>query len=331
MANFSSSKILQALKQFPKQKILVVGDLMLDLYVQGPPRSVSQEAPVVIVRAKEKFFKLGGAANVAENITSLGGRAFLCGVIGDHNKHDDYGRSFLQTLRKSRLPLEGIFVDHSRPTTLKMRIMSQGQQLVRVDEEQTARINKSLEIKVLRYIKKMIPKIDTILVSDYNKGVITSKVMRTLVQLAKRANKKIIVDPKPQNVKLYQGVDLITPNEIEISMMFGEYEVNESRTPAFAKRLQREYKIANVLLTRGERGMVLVNNTGKSLAIPALAKKVIDVSGAGDTVISVMSLGINLLTPQDLAYLAAIAAKCSVEKQGTATVLISELISALRE
>jgi D-glycero-beta-D-manno-heptose-7-phosphate kinase len=316
---------VNALREFPKQSVLVIGDLMLDLYVQGPPRSVSQEAPVVIIRAKEKYYKLGGAANVAENIRALGGKVFLCGVIGDHNRHDDYGRSFLKTLQKSKLAAEGVLIDHSRPTTLKMRVLSQGQQIVRVDEEQTHRISKSLERQLQHFIRKTIPKVTAILISDYNKGVITPAIMRQVFHQARKRKIPVLVDPKPQNIRMYRGAYFVTPNEIEVSMVYGQYEVEEKRTPALAKKLQKDFGIANVLLTRGPRGMTLVSERGSTHSFPALASKVVDVSGAGDTVVAVMSMGVRLLDPMALTYLASVAAKCSVEKQGTATVSLQEL------
>lgn len=324
------NNLFSAISKFKKRKILVVGDLMLDLYIQGPPRSVSQEAPVIIVNVEKKYYKLGGAANAAENIKALGGEAYLAGVIGDHNKHDDFGRSFLQTMKHSKMNHQGIFFDHTRPTTLKMRIISQGQQIVRVDEEITKKINRTIEEKLIRYIKKIIPQIDTIFVSDYNKGVITAKLMKFLASQAKKNNKKIVVDPKPQNKKLYHGVDFITPNDIEISRMYGNFEIQEGKIISLIRQLKDELEVKNVLITRGARGMDLIDQNNKLSHIPSLAKKIVDVSGAGDTVAAAICMGINDLSPYEVSYLAALAAKISIEKPGTATVSVRELVEAIK-
>lgn len=323
--------LLAAIKKFSNKKILVIGDLMLDLYIQGPPRSVSQEAPVIVVKTEKKYFKLGGAANTAENIKSLGGKVYLAGVIGDHNKHDDFARSFLQTIKHSKISKHGLFFDHTRPTTLKMRIMSQGQQIVRVDEEETNKIDKKIEDKVINYISTIIPRVDSILVSDYNKGVVTSRLMKFLVKESKKRGQKIIVDPKPQNKDLYRGVYFITPNEIELSRMYGYFEVDEGNIVHLAKKLKQEISVSNILITRGPRGMDLISDEEAGVRhIPSFAKKVIDVSGAGDTVAAVISMGLNDLKPHELSYLSAIAAKISVEKQGTATVSAKELIDNIK-
>ena len=319
--------LLTAIKKFEEKKILVVGDVMLDLYIEGPPRTVSQEAPVIIIQTEKKTYKLGGAANSADNISALGAKVFLAGVIGDHNKYDDdFGKIFLQMLKQSEVSSDGVFLDHSRPTTLKMRIMSQGQQIVRVDDEVVRNIDKEIESKLISYIIKIIPTVDVILVSDYDKGVITPRLMQSLKKEAKKHAKKIIVDPKPQNKDLYNGVCFITPNDIELSRMYGGFEVDEHRIVGLAKRLKKDLNIDNVLLTRGARGMELINEKGQTKHIPALADKVVDVSGAGDTIVSVICAGIDDLGSYELAYLSAIAAKISVEKAKTATVSVKELL-----
>jgi rfaE bifunctional protein kinase chain/domain len=323
-------ELFQAIKNFRRKKILVVGDVMLDLYIQGPPRSVSQEAPVVVVTAQKKYFKLGGAANAAENIKSLGGIVHLAGVIGDHNKHDDFGRSFLQTIRQSTIARQGLFFDHTRPTTLKMRIISQGQQLVRVDEESTKKIDKTLEKKILNYIRPIIPKVDAVFISDYNKGVITSGLMKKIMSESKKYSIKVIVDPKPQNHELYRGVDYMTPNEIELTKMSGRYDVDESKILTLAKQIKNRLDIANLVVTRGSRGMDLLDKSGKIWHIPTFAKKVVDVSGAGDTVAAIIALGASDLSPNKLSYLAALGASISVEKLGTSIVTPSELMTLIQ-
>ncbi len=322
--------LLAATKKFKSKKILVIGDLMLDLYIEGSPHSISQEAPVIVVKAKRKFYKLGGAANAAENVKALGGKVYLTGVIGEQIKHEDFGRSFLQTIKKSNISKEGIFLDSTRPTTLKMRVLSQGQQIVRIDEEVTKKINTLIEKKLIQYSKKILPEIDTVLISDYGKGVITENIMAFLTKEVRKLGKNIIVDAKPQNKDLYKGVDFITPNDIELSKMFNKFEVDSNKIISLAKKLKKDLKISNVLVTRGPDGMDLIDHNNKVHHIPTLSKNVIDVSGAGDTVASLISMGINDLTQYQLCYLAAIAAKVSVEKQGTSTVSLKELTDQIQ-
>ncbi len=318
-------KLLSTIQSFRKETVLVVGDVMLDLYIQGPPRSVSQEAPVIIIQAQKKFYKLGGAANVADNIHALGGKAILAGIIGDHHRHEDYGKSLLETLHTRHVNTEGIFVDHTRPTTVKMRVMSQGQQIVRVDEEIAKPITKSDERKLLSFLRLKLPVVNAVLISDYNKGVITKNIVAMLVKEGHRRNLPVLVDPKPQHTQFYRGVDCLTPNEVELAKMFGVEELTETSLRQCAQRLQRENAIHTVLLTRGANGMDIFQGGKRRWHIPALATKVVDVSGAGDTVAAVLSLSMGSLTPYQSAYLAAIAAKIGVEKVGTATVTPAEL------
>lgn len=331
MKDVGQQALLDAVGRFRRKKILVVGDIMLDLYIEGPPRFVSQEAPVVVLRVENKYYKLGGAANSAENIKALGGKVWVAGVVGNHVRHDDVGRSLFETIRRSKLPLDGIVVDRNRPTTLKMRILSQQQQIVRVDEEDAQPLARESERRLIRFVTKMVPIVDTVLVSDYYKGVVTPRVMAALKKLARRHDRQIVVDPRPQNRELYRGANFITPNDVELSRMFGQYEVDEHQLIHLAKRLQTEYQIEHVLLTRGGRGMELISGAAKVQHFPALSKKVVDISGAGDTVAAVVALGVQGLDPRHLAFLASVAAKVSIEKQGTATVSNAELVAALRQ
>lgn len=321
--------IKKAITSFSRRKILVVGDVMLDLYVEGPPRFVSQEAPVVVIRVERKYFKLGGAANTAENIQALGGRVELAGVVGNHSQHDDVGRSLMQTIRRSKLSTRGLCMDSSRPTTMKMRVMSQDQQIVRVDEEVTTQIPATVEAKLIRFVVTTAPRMDAILVSDYQKGVVTKKLMKTIVQAAKKNAIPVIVDPRPEHRDRYRGVHLITPNEHELSHMFGHYEVNQRQLRRLALELRRKLAVEYVLLTRGERGMDVVDKTGRIRHVPTFARTVQDVSGAGDTVAAVMALSYNTLDIFSSTILASVAAKISVGKIGTATVSVDELRAAI--
>ena len=331
MTTKTKSELHRAVERFRSKRVLVIGDLMLDLYVEGPPRFVSQEAPVVVIAVDRKYFKLGGAANSAENVQALGGTVFLAGIVGNHVRHDDSGRSFFETVRRSKLPTAGLIRDASRPTTIKTRILSQGQQIVRVDEEYTRPLQKNIESKLIAYVNRTIPKVHSILVSDYNKGVVTRRVMDAIRKGARRYQKRVIVDPRPQHRDLYHDVFCITPNDVELSRMFGSYEaVDEKALLPMARKLQKEFNIACVALTRGSRGMDIVQERGTT-HIPALSKKAVDVSGAGDTVAAVFALGSDELAMPALGLVASCAAKVSIEKHGTATVSTKELLTVLRD
>ncbi len=311
-------------------RVLVVGDVMLDRYLEGPPRFVSQEAPVIVVGVERKFDKLGGAGNSAENIKALGGVPVLAGVLGNHVRHDDAGRSLLHALRESNLSRAGLFVEPERSTTVKTRVLARGQQLLRVDEEQSHPVQKKTERVIIAFCRRQIPRVQSVLVSDYNKGVITLQLMRAIKNAAKQAGVPIIVDPRPQHRELYRGVTCITPNEVELSNFFGRYEVDERQLIPFAKRLRTEYSIACVVLTRGPKGMDILADDARVHHAPALTRHAVDVSGAGDTVAALVALAWNHLPPPDLALLASYAAKLSVEQQGTATVSATALAQSLQ-
>ncbi|MFA5134753.1 MAG: PfkB family carbohydrate kinase [Patescibacteria group bacterium] len=325
----SNSKYISAVKTFSKKRILVIGDLMLDLYIEGSPRSISQEAPVLVVTTEKKYYKLGGAANAAENIRALGGKVLLAGVIGDQGNHQDLAGSFLHTLKKSKMDEAGIFVDHHRPTIVKMRIVSHGQQLLRVDEEHVKKISLQLENKIIRYATSALKQVDCVLFSDYQKGVLTKRLTSTIIKRAQAARKYVIIDPKPKNKSYYSGADYITPNEIELLKMYSTYDESEAKLTELARQLQRDLKIKNVLLTRGSKGMYLVTGNGLCKTIPSFADTVLDVSGAGDTVAAVIALTAGTLQPIEATTLAAYAAKISIGKRGTSTVTKQELMRQL--
>lgn len=331
MTHIDRQKLRLAVKALSKRTVLVVGDIMLDRYVEGPPRFVSQEAPVVVIRTTKKHYKAGGAGNAAENIQALGGRAVLVGVVGNHRQHDDAGKSLQLALRRGGLWGPGLIVDAARPTTVKTRVMSQGQQLVRIDEESVQPISGLVERRLLAALRRAIPRVDAVLVSDYNKGVITQRVMRLITTLAKRRGIGVVVDPRPDHRDFYRGVDVITPNEHELTNMFGRTEVQDSSLKRLAKKLQRQLGIGHILLTRGADGMELISATASPIHMPTLATVVRDVSGAGDTVAATVVLGYGLIPWPELLYLSSLAAKISVGVVGTSTVTRAELLAALAE
>ncbi|NPA53441.1 MAG: D-glycero-beta-D-manno-heptose-7-phosphate kinase [Aquificae bacterium] len=317
IAKTTAQKILS---KFPQTNILVVGDLILDKYLWGEVERISPEAPVPIVDVKKETVNLGGACNVAWNISALDGNAFIAGVIGD----DENGKILEQLLKEKNInPI--LVKDTSRPTTEKTRIIAVSQQLMRIDRENRDNLDSKIEENLIEKIKEIIEKIDIIVVSDYGKGVITEKIMNFL----KNTGKPVFVDPKPSNVHLYEEITIMTPNKKEAFELAGlprNMEIEE-----LGKYLMKKLKMKQLLITLGAEGMALFEN-GKITKIPAKARKVFDVTGAGDTVISVLALArASGGTWEESASLANYAAGYVVGEIGTAVVDRDLLLSLIPE
>lgn len=310
-------RLKDALKQFERKRILIVGDVMLDKYIVGDVERISPEAPVQVVHVKQEYSMLGGAANVANNISALGGKASLIGIIGD----DDAGKTLTGICKEKNIIFHPIISDNAR-TTQKIRVLSQNQQLIRMDYED-GKINAQEEL--IKRIRRNVGDADIIVISDYAKGVISKGVMDYINKQSKSFKRKIIVDPKPINSKLYKNVYLITPNAKEASEMYGK-KINISR---IGQNLSRELS-SNILITRGEEGMSLFEKNKKTVKIPTRARQVYDVSGAGDTVLATLALCIaSRLDLQTSSEIANYAAGIVVGKVGTATTTREEIISQM--
>lgn len=276
--------------QFEQQKILVVGDVMIDTYLLGKVDRISPEAPVPVVFLKEEQNRLGGAGNVALNIASLGGEVVLCSVIGD----DDNGVLFKDLMNNENLDLKGILSSTSRKTTMKSRVFAGGQQLLRLDSEDTHSLSKVEEDAFLKRIEHILKdeSIDVILFQDYNKGVLTVRVIKKLIEWAQSKNIQTVVDPKMDNFFAYKGVTLFKPNLKEISESMGQQiEPTQAGLDKAVEVLMAQINCSQVVVTLSEKG-IYVNDSGQSYMVTTTTKSVSDVSGAGDTVISVLALGI---------------------------------------
>ena len=313
-------RLLRILEQFKNKKILVIGDIMLDKYLWGDVSRISPEAPVQVVNVLRETYEAGGAANVASNISALTGKAFMAGIAGN----DDAKNILLEELNKKGINTEGIFIDRGKPTTQKIRIIGKSQQLLRVDYEKKDHVHKDIEDRMISFFNKIIKQVDVIIISDYAKGVITPSICDKLIQMAKENSKAVIVDPKPKHKDLYANVTLVTPNNAEASEMTGIEDGDEAVLEMGTKLLKSLN--ANVLVTRGEKGMSLFEKDGSTTHIPAKAKEVYSIIGAGDTVVATIALAIasgsNL---KEAATLANIAAGIKVGKIGTASVSIEEI------
>jgi D-beta-D-heptose 7-phosphate kinase/D-beta-D-heptose 1-phosphate adenosyltransferase len=327
MSTTHNSEVLtEGIDKFSSCRILVVGDVIMDEFLWGRVERISPEAPVPVVQVEEESLVLGGAGNVVNNIISLGGQALLCGVIGK----DAMGRKLIHRLQEMNSPTHGLVVEDGRPTTIKTRIVAHSQQVVRVDREESEPVTEASIERIITTVKEEIGSIDAIVVSDYGKGVVAQGLMETIRLLTRDRQITLTVDPKVQNVALYKGVTLITPNNQEAELMSGIVINDEESLKRAGTRLLDELGCLMVLLTQGDRGMTLFEGNGRITQIPTVARKVFDVSGAGDTVTGTFTLALAAgLAPRQAAELANLAAGIVVGEIGTATVSASRLKEVL--
>ena len=329
MSTTDNSKVLsEGIDKFSSCRILVVGDVIMDEFLWGRVERISPEAPVPVVQVEEESLVLGGAGNVVNNIVSLGGQALLCGVIGN----DAMGRELVHMLQKMNSPTHGLVVEDRRPTTIKTRVVAHSQQVVRVDREEREFVTEASIERITTTVKEQIGSIDAIVVADYGKGVVTRSLMDGMRSLSQGSQTILAVDPTVRNVALYKDVTLITPNHYEAQQMSGiQIEDDQSLRRAGAHLLE-ELGCQTVLITQGDKGMTLFEGNGKTTQIPTVARKVFDVSGAGDTVIATLALALAAgLTARQAAVLANLAAGVVVGEIGTATVSASRLKEILIE
>lgn len=318
-----SKRLIQYIDRFPKARILVVGDMMLDHYIWGNVSRISPEAPVPVVHVTKETVLLGAAANVVNNVHALGGSVRVCGVIG----HDDAGRQLSHMLRAKGIHTDGLIVESGRPTTIKTRVIAHSQQVVRFDRETKNGIDRDTHRRIYDAVKQHVDDgLDAIILSDYSKGVVTRELVRDIVKLTSKRDLIVSVDPKVNHFGIYSGVTILTPNTKEASLGSKiEIESENSLLKAGTTLLKR-LKCKAVLITRGEQGMSLFEGNGRITHIPTVAREVFDVTGAGDTVISTLTLAMAAGAPMvDAARLSNVAAGIVVAVVGTATVKPEEL------
>ncbi|WP_447976786.1 D-glycero-beta-D-manno-heptose-7-phosphate kinase [Candidatus Nitrospira bockiana] len=320
-------KLGRHLARFPKARILVVGDLILDHYVWGKVSRISPEAPVPVVHVESETLKLGGAANVYNNVLSLGGQAEVCGVVGA----DESGRRLVNAMHLPRERRGGVIVDGDRPTTRKTRVVAHNQQIVRFDVERRTEIKTPIQRKMLRHVEARLRDISCLVVSDYAKGVVTASLMAELVRLALLRRIPLVVDPKVEHFSFYKGVTVVTPNHLEAAQAAGVHGDDDASICQAGETLRQRLGCQSVLVTRGEKGMSLFESDGTSLHIPTMARQVYDVTGAGDTVVATLALALATgASMGDGAMLANHAAGIVVGMVGTATVTVAQLAEALK-
>lgn len=327
MTSNMQEKIKEVFVRFPDTNILVIGDIIIDHFIWGSVNRISPEAPVPVVNVTGENLLLGGAANVLNNIYALGGKATICGLIGQ----DIMGDHLLELIEELGSPTNGIIRSANRPTTKKTRIIAQHQQVVRFDREKTGDLQEESLAKLLDFIDNNISSFQAVIISDYSKGVISAKLMASLLEKLKdRPDIPVIVDPKPKNIERFAGATILTPNSHEATLMSGIEITDEESLNKAAHIIQDKLKADALLITRGEAGMALFEKGHAPFLIPTVAKEVFDVTGAGDTVIASLALAKAAgLSFKEAAIVANQAAGIVVGKVGTATTSPKEIIGTL--
>ncbi len=304
--------------------VLVVGDVMLDRFIAGTVSRISPEAPVPVVRFRSEQATLGGAANVARNLAALGARVSLVGVVGA----DRAAGRIRRELMGHRIPVDALISDPSRRTTEKVRIVTdRNQQVARIDYEEQSDLDPATERRVVEHVDRLASGASAVVASDYLKGTMTAAVMRLLVATVSAA-RPLLVDPKIPHLDLYAGATVLTPNQPEAEAATHCQIRSDEDVPAAAAAFRSRVRCHAVLLTRGELGMYLSSDHAAG-AIPATAREVADVTGAGDTVIATLALGLSAgATLAEAAWLANQAAGIVVGRFGPATASPEELIEA---
>ena len=302
------------LEQFNGLKALVVGDVMIDVYSKGVVERMSPEAPVPIVSVKTRFARLGGAANVALNLKALGAKPILCSVIGN----DESGKTLVELMQEAGLDTSGITTSRTRPTTVKHRIFDGKRQVLRMDEESTADLSVEEHQSLLDVIEKTLEKerFDVILLQDYNKGVLTEKMIQSIITFAHEKGIPVAVDPKKKNFFAYQGVTLFKPNGKELREGLGVTAETPEELQTAMLTLQQRIHCKSLMVTLSDKGVMMLRD-GVFHHLPAHPRKIVDVSGAGDTVLSVAALCVALgFNPQDIAALSNLAGGLVCEEVG---------------
>lgn len=313
--------------RFDKNCVLVIGDLMLDKFIYGTVSRISPEAPVPVVDVASEIYRVGGAANAVSNMRVLGGNVIGVGVVGD----DWYGRRLIGLLKQEGVDTECVIICKDRPTTVKTRVIAGEQQIVRIDQEKRDAIDQEYTKTILDFLNEKIDSIDALLISDYDKGVVTNMLLERLIPLAKKSSKPIIAHPKVEHFLDYKGVTMVITNLERASAVTGIRQINETSIRNMGNWLLTHLECEHVLITREKDGMSLFEKNGRIIHIPATAREVLNLTGAGDTVSSLITLSLASGTTNmtNSAILANIAAGIVIEKFGAAKITIDELKSRI--
>ena len=320
------ARMTEITEGFKGRRLVVLGDLMLDEFIWGDVRRISPEAPVPVVEVRHESSHLGGAGNVVSNLIGLGAKVAVAGFVGK----DVAGEAVRRRCEESGADVAAILTDDSRPTTLKTRVIAHSQQMVRFDREDKRPVSPEREAEIRDACSRAVASAEGLIISDYEKGAVTRSVLTAVIGLARSQGKPVLVDPKMRNWSYYAGVDVITPNQREAELATSIEIVDDASLKSAAISIRQFLDCRNVLITRGERGMALLDDAGRLIEIPTVAREVFDVTGAGDTVIATLALGLVAgATIEEASIIANYAAGVVVGKVGTAAVSLQELVTAM--
>jgi rfaE bifunctional protein kinase chain/domain len=319
----TKTRAAEILEKLRGRNIVVLGDVMLDEFVWGDVTRISPEAPVPVVDVRRESVHLGGAANVLANLVALGARGSVVGVVGK----DSAGERLQVGLRELGAHDGCLIVDESRPSTTKTRIIAHSQLVVRADRESRIRVNGSVEAQIVSCLKEALKEADAFVVSDYDKGVVTPSILGEVLPIAYE-RVPVLVDPKLRNFSSYRPATLVTPNHFEALRMSDSEDTSDDGSHRAAKVIREKLACDAVLITRGDRGMMLLEGDGEPVFVKTAAREVYDVTGAGDTVIAALAGALSVgATMLEAAAFANHAAGIVVGKVGTATASADELLS----
>lgn len=329
MDSLTRKRATEIVRQFSHQRVIVFGDVMLDEFAWGDVTRISPEAPVPVVEIRRESVHLGGAANVLANLVALGACARVVGVVGR-----DRAGERLQTELSEAGALrvgESLIVDESRPSTVKTRIIAHNQLVVRADRERRTPVDAQTEGRIISVLRKALKEADAFVVSDYDKGAVTPRILAEILPLARKRGIPVLIDPKIRNFDCYRPATLVTPNHHEAQRLTNTEDETDEGMARAAHLIRKRLECESVLITRGQSGMLLLEADGEPVYVGTVAREVYDVTGAGDTVIatiaSALSAKASLL---EAAMLANYAAGIVVGKIGTATATADELLGSIR-
>jgi D-beta-D-heptose 7-phosphate kinase/D-beta-D-heptose 1-phosphate adenosyltransferase len=324
MSQLTKTRAAEILRAFRDRNVLVLGDVMLDEFVWGDVTRISPEAPVPVVDVRRESIHLGGAANVLANLVALGARGSVVGVVGK----DGSGERLRAGLRELGALDQGVIVDETRPSTTKTRIIAHSQLVVRADRESRTPVSTKTEDQILSFLKDALVHADAFVISDYDKGVVTPRILQEILPIAYE-QVPVLVDPKLRNFNHYRPATLVTPNHFEALRMSDTEDTSDDGSLHAAKVIREKLGCDAVLITRGDRGMMLLESNNEPVFVETAAREVYDVTGAGDTVIAALAGALaSGATMLEAANLANHAAGIVVGKVGTATVSADELIAS---
>lgn len=326
MTELNLNRFSEIYDNFQNKRIAVIGDIMLDRYFWGTVSRVSPEAPVPVVDVTREDFHLGGAANVASNLCSLGVRAELCGIVGDDNS----GQIFKELCENRKIGTGGLYIDPERPTTVKTRVFGNNQQIVRLDREEKHDISDEGSSSIIEYLKND-DNIDGIILEDYNKGTLRRDLIVKIIELARQKNIPVFVDPKFANFFEFKGVDLFKPNRKEAEAVLGYQLKTKDDVVKGGSELLKKLSAKNVMITLGADGMMLFRDNGTIKSVDTIARNIADVSGAGDTAIASLAASyVGGATIEEATIIANYAAGSVCEEPGIISINYERLKTAIK-